>query len=698
MAGTFINLPNYVTGPGSAVANNFAAFDGTSGSVIKDSGISMASMGDVVGPASSTDNAFARWDGTTGKLLQNSTAATLSDTGVASFLGVTSTNDMTQGGNTVLDTTDIGVSVQAYNLQLTDIAALAVTDGNIIVGNGTTWVAESGATARASLGLTIGTNVQAYSANLAAIAALSVTDGNIIVGDGATWVAESGATARTSLGLGTGNSPQFTGLTLSGLTATRILYAGTSGVISDDSALLWNATSNWLGLNMTPTCLLSGTFNTPANNSWTSGAATRASNIFFTGSFSNTDLTGLNVSHFGLDLTVDNNDTASLNYGAAQFAIRCTGTSAQTSFFIPFSLDLIFDGSAAWTKLVGERIRLLTYSGGNTGGTVTEGVGVSFEPTLGDHTYTTVKGFEAKLASGNHSRTMSEYRGFTVAAPTKGASYTYTTWTGLHIEDNTVTTTNKIGVRQVGTNAHNRFNGSVKIGADSAPTVALDVTGAITATGNLTINSEALVVDATNFRTYVNCTLAEAGSTITPQFNVVNRGTGDNTAAAVWNFTNSSSLSPSFRFYKSRSATTGTLTETQSGDAIGGFSFFGVTTGSTAAQGAIISAAQDGASGASNVPMKLNFWTDTGSSLGIRMVLDAAGQLLIDTTTTIAKAGLALQQDDADEPFIHYDGTSAANANNNITTWTTGATLTGYIRVQVEGTDYWMPYYTAPTS
>lgn len=37
---------------------------------------------------------------------------------------------------------------------------------------------------------------------LAAIAALTPTDGNIIVGDGSTWAAESGATARTSLGLG----------------------------------------------------------------------------------------------------------------------------------------------------------------------------------------------------------------------------------------------------------------------------------------------------------------------------------------------------------------------------------------------------------------------------------------------------------------------------------------------------------------
>ena len=94
----------------------------------------------------------------------------------------------------------IGTDVQAYDAQLVDIAALAVTDGNIIVGDGTNWVAESGATARASLGLTIGTHVQAYDADLTAIAALANTDGNIIVGNGSAWIVESGATARTSLG------------------------------------------------------------------------------------------------------------------------------------------------------------------------------------------------------------------------------------------------------------------------------------------------------------------------------------------------------------------------------------------------------------------------------------------------------------------------------------------------------------------
>ena len=61
----------------------------------------------------------------------------------------------------------IGTDVQAFDAGLTDIAALAVTDGNVVVGDGTNWVAESGATARTSLGLAIGTDVQAYDADTA---------------------------------------------------------------------------------------------------------------------------------------------------------------------------------------------------------------------------------------------------------------------------------------------------------------------------------------------------------------------------------------------------------------------------------------------------------------------------------------------------------------------------------------------------
>ena len=137
----------------------------------------------------------------------------------------------------------IGSNVQAYSADLTALASVSSSDSNFMVGSASGWVAESGATARTSLGLgslatastinnanwsgtdlavanggtgsssasdartalgvAVGSDVQAYDADLAAIAALAKTDSNFIVGNGSAWVAESGATARTSLGLGT---------------------------------------------------------------------------------------------------------------------------------------------------------------------------------------------------------------------------------------------------------------------------------------------------------------------------------------------------------------------------------------------------------------------------------------------------------------------------------------------------------------
>lgn len=81
---------------------------------------------------------------------------------------------------------------------------------------------------------------------MAQIAALARDDGNIIVGDGSAWVAESGDTARTSLGLGTADSPKFAGVTIAGLTGGRIPFASTAGLMADSPYLLWNDTDKSL--------------------------------------------------------------------------------------------------------------------------------------------------------------------------------------------------------------------------------------------------------------------------------------------------------------------------------------------------------------------------------------------------------------------------------------------------------------------
>ena len=58
-----------------------------------------------------------------------------------------------------------------------------------------------------------------------------------------------------------------------------------------------------------------------------------------------------------------------------------------------------------------------------------------------------------------------------------------------------------------------------------------------------------------------------------------------------------------------------------------------------------------------------------------------------------AIACLALDQDDQDEPFIKFDGTTASDQSKSLSTDTSVGSLTGHIRIDVNGTDFWIPYY-----
>ena len=216
---------------------------------------------------------------------------------------------------------------------LTDISNLTPADNTFIVGNGTTWVAESGSTVRTSLGLgsiatqnsnnvtitggsitgitdlavtdggtgastltgyvkgngtsaftasstipntdisglgTMATETasnylttssaastyQPLDADLTTLGGLAKTDGNFIVGNGTAWVAESGDTARTSLGVGTGDTPQFTGVLVGNSTALD--------------------TDNYAGSQITPKVQLHGLNNqnsTISSTTWVNGSA-----------------------------------------------------------------------------------------------------------------------------------------------------------------------------------------------------------------------------------------------------------------------------------------------------------------------------------------------------------------------------------------------------------------------------------------
>jgi hypothetical protein len=86
-------------------------------------------------------------------------------------------------------------------------------------------------------------------------------------------------------------------------------------------------------------------------------------------------------------------------------------------------------------------------------------------------------------------------------------------------------------------------------------------------------------------------------------------------------------------------------------------------------------------------------WTHINSAL-----VGLYGTTLIDTTTTVGMEALNIKQDDADQAFINYQGTSSANLLNNISTYTTEGGTIGYVKVEINGTAYWMRACTAPTA
>jgi hypothetical protein len=109
-------------------------------------------------------------------------------------------------------------------------------------------------------------------------------------------------------------------------------------------------------------------------------------------------------------------------------------------------------------------------------------------------------------------------------------------------------------------------------------------------------------------------------------------------------------------------------------------------------------------------------WNDTGASLDFRCETNTlANAFFIDGSAdkigfgTNSPAGaaveinqanssgaiacLALDQDDTDKPFIKFDGTSNSDQSSSVSTDTSVGSLTGHILVDVNGTNYWIPFY-----
>jgi len=148
--------------------------------------------------------------------------------GVTTFIGLSDTPASYTGGASKLlrvnssanavEFVDGSTLYQAADADLTAIAGLAKTNGNFIVGNGTTWVAESGNTVRSSLGLSIGSDVQAHNNHLDDLAALATVSGaeDIMVSTGAgAWGYKDAVYMEANLN-STYNGPKFVGSNIYG--------------------------------------------------------------------------------------------------------------------------------------------------------------------------------------------------------------------------------------------------------------------------------------------------------------------------------------------------------------------------------------------------------------------------------------------------------------------------------------------------
>lgn len=193
-----------------------------------------------------------------------------------------------------------GVDITAA---VSDIAGLAVTDGNIIVGDGTNWVAESGATARTSLGLgSIATQ---------AADSVDIDGGNI---DGATIATSditvgSGKTLDVSAGTLTLANNQISGDKVEG---------GTINALTVNQLTISASINTFRGTT--------GTIANGASETIIASAANYATYLVYGGGTSNTSAMGFGIAQVTGGGTVT---VTQLSGGATGFTLSGSGNDVQ---------------------------------------------------------------------------------------------------------------------------------------------------------------------------------------------------------------------------------------------------------------------------------------------------------------------------------------------------------------------------------
>ncbi len=244
--------------------------------------------------------------------------------------------------------------------------------GDLVAANNLSDVANA-STARTNLGLAIGTNVQAFDQQLQDIAALAVTDGGFIVGNGSTFVLETDATARTSLGLGTAAvvNTGTSGATIPLLNAVNTWSAQQTFSPGDTETIFNRSTDTPFTIRLNSAGTTRGYIGMDSTN-FQVWDASLSRNLTFNLSTGVLSVTSNTVWHAGNDGAGSGLDADTLDgvQGSAFATLAGVNTFAASDMRMPIGANGVFKQQAATAHAAGNvgSLGLIINDGGNDAG------------------------------------------------------------------------------------------------------------------------------------------------------------------------------------------------------------------------------------------------------------------------------------------------------------------------------------------